>query len=151
MISLPRHLSFINLTTPEWRLEWFEYFHEAFEFFFEQMDEAGAVVIMAAGNRGYNSETGKPDYYLSERTPVDLVTDASPYISVGATYHDGSIAEFTTPPGTPGPDSDPDDPTISIWAQGVGVYTCVPVDLDPDDPMEERTGTSYSSPIVVSL
>jgi hypothetical protein len=113
------------------------------------MDNVGAVVVLAAGNGGYDKVTGKPSYYQAERTPVNLATNDSPYIVVGATYHDGSIAEFTTPPGAPDDDSNTNDLSISIWAQGVNVYTCNP--MDNNDPMGFRAGTSYAAPQVVSL
>lgn len=129
------------------------YFQELIKWFLEAMDEQGVVVVLSAGNGGYNKLTGKPDVYQAERAPVNLVTDDSPYISVGATYHDGSIAEFTTPPGirpgAPGHNSNADDLSISMWAQGVHVYTC----NTKDDPelMGFRSGTSFSAPQVVSI
>lgn len=117
------------------------------------MDKAGVVVVMAAGNGGYNKITGKPDFYQSAKTPVNLATGESPYINVGATYHDGSIAEFTTPPGSgpggSGQGSDSDDLSISIWAQGVNVWTCTPRNVLY--PMSYRSGTSFAAPMVVSL
>jgi hypothetical protein len=128
------------------------YFQQLIRWFLESMDRFGVVVIISAGNGGYSSNTGKPRYYQAERTPANLVTDDSPYISVGATYHDGSVAEFTTPaairPGEPGHDTNPDDLSISMWAQGVDIFTCKP---HSPDSMAHRSGTSFSAPIVVSL
>lgn len=126
------------------------YFGGLIEEFFRELDKKGVVVVISAGNDGYNKVTGKPDFYQADRSPQRLVTDASPYISVGATYHDGSVAEFTTPPGVGpggGQSDHPDTPSISIWAQGVGVYTCSPRSLLP---MSFRSGTSYAAPQVVS-
>lgn len=123
------------------------------ETFFKELDDRGVVVVMSAGNHGYNKDTGKPDSYQEDQWPQQYVTDASPFIMVGATYHDGSIAEFTTPPAA-GPDasgqsSNADAPSISIWAQGVGVYSCNLV--SEPQPMGFHTGTSFAAPQVVSF
>lgn len=126
------------------------YYGELLEEFFSEMDKNGVVVVISAGNYGYNKDTGKPDYYQADRSPQNFVTNESPYINVGATYHDGSIVEFTTPPGEwlgGGQLDDPSTPSISIWAQGVGVLTCNPKPLAP---MGFRSGTSYAAPQVVS-
>lgn len=127
------------------------YYDDLLEEFFSEMDKNGVVVVISAGNYGYNKDTGKPDYYQADRSPQRFVTNASPYINVGATYHDGSIAEFTTPPGEwlgGGQLDNPSTPSISIWAQGVGVLTCNP--KQPLAPMGFRSGTSYAAPQVVS-
>lgn len=134
------------------------------ENFFEELDDLGVVVVMATGNDGYNEETGEPDSYQADSSPQGFVTDESSFIVVGATYHDGSIAEFTTPPGVGPDDSDqssspgaPDPPrtldtdgmpSISIWAQGVGVYSCNP--KSAQSPMGFHSGTSFAAPQVVS-
>lgn len=127
------------------------YYGQVLYWFFQELDKVGAVVVVASGNSGYNKATGSPDWYLADRSPQKFVTDASPFITVGATYHDGSLAEFTTPPGAkPGASgqiSAAEVPSISIWAQGVGVYTCNP---KSSDPMGYRSGTSYAVPQVVS-
>lgn len=124
------------------------YYGKLYHYFFEELDKRGVVVVIAQGNGGYNKVTGTPDHYQGERSPQKFVTDASPFISVGATYHDGSIAEFSTPPGLkPGTSGPNADASVSIWAQGVGVYTCNPKSLVP---MGYRSGTSFSAPIVVS-
>lgn len=121
------------------------------EWFLSTMDWKGVVVVIGAGNRGYNKLTGRPYWYQADRCPSKFVTNASPYILVGATYHDGSIAEFTTPPGAwplTVQNDDPDTLSISIWAQGVGVYTCNPKSMSTS--MGLRSGTSFATPQVVS-
>ncbi|KAJ0124773.1 hypothetical protein J7T55_006114 [Diaporthe amygdali] len=125
------------------------YYGKLYHYFFEELDKRGVVVVIAQGNGGYNKVTGTPDHYQGERSPQKFVTDASPFISVGATYHDGSVAEFSTPPGLkPGTSGPNADASVSIWAQGVGVYTCNPNSLVP---MGYRSGTSFSAPIVAGL
>lgn len=127
------------------------YYANILEWFLLTMDWKGVVVVLGAGNQGYNKFSGRPNYYQADRAPPKFVTNASPYILVGATYHDGSIAEFTTPPGSwlgGGQNDNPDTQSISIWAQGVGVYTCNPKSMST--PMGLRSGTSFATPQVVS-
>lgn len=117
--------------------------------FFEELDKRGVVIVMSVGNDGYNQETGEPDHYQGEILPQVLGTDKSPYIVVGATYHDGSIAEFTTPPGNrPDASEQGEIPSISIWAQGLDVYTCNLASAQ--SLMGFRDGTSVATPQVVS-
>lgn len=61
-----------------------------FEFFFQSQNNEGVTIVMSAGNDGYDYETNTVPKYLAETSPQKFATDDSPYITVGATYHDVS-------------------------------------------------------------
>lgn len=118
------------------------------EYFFESVDLEGTTIVMAAGNQGYNYHDNKVLRYQAETSPQKLATSSNAYINVGATYHDGSLWEWTTPagarPGQPFSDS-----TISVWAQGDDVLTC---DANgASDAMRLREGTSFAAPQMAGL
>lgn len=116
--------------------------------FFQSQDMTGVTIVMAAGNYGYDYSTNTVVKYQAESSPQKYVTDDSPFINVGGTYHDGSVWEWTTPPGArPGKGSS--DATISVWAQADDVYTCKA--NAGSDAMFMREGTSFAAPQVSGL
>lgn len=118
------------------------------EFWFQNQNDEGTVIVMAAGNYGYDYMTDKVVQYQAESSPQKYATDTTPWIVVGGTYHDGSIWESTTPPGAR-PGSPASDATISVWAQADDVYTC---DANgAPDAMRLREGTSFAAPQVAGL
>lgn len=97
------------------------------------------TIVLAAGNTGYKESTGKSSSTTSDWVPTQLIDVNSPVILVGATYHDGSLAELSTPASG--------DVVISMYAQGVKVSTPMANTVDYYTYFD---GTSLAAPQVVS-
>lgn len=120
--------------------------------FFQSQDMTGVTIVMAAGNYGYDYSTNAVVKYQAESSPQKYVSDASPFINVGGTYHDGSVWEWTTPPGArPGGSDSFSEATISVWAQADDVWTCRANAGGANEAMFMREGTSFAAPQVAGL
>lgn len=111
-----------------------------FRQWFKKFDDMGMTVVTAAGNEGCSlqpnkpSGAGGPTSYLDIQLPKKIMTDDSPFIVVGGTYHNGEVWHHTTPGRGKN--------VVSLWAQAVDVWGPEP------GTKGYRTdyGTSYATP-----
>lgn len=107
---------------------------------FRKFDDLGMTVIVAAGNEGLEpDDAGGPTFFLDTQLPTAIMTDDSPYIVVGGTYHNGEIWPDTTPPRGKN--------VMSIWAQAQDVWS-------PDAGTQgysTKSGTSLAAPQIAGL
>lgn len=108
------------------------------------MDQLGVTVVVAAGNGGYDYNTGAVTYYTYNTLPGWAVTRESPVIMVGGVYPDGSLCEFSSPT-RPGSSSE-----ISIYSQAsrVEAYIAANGAVQTDN---QISGSSVATAQVVSL
>lgn len=113
----------------------------------EKLDARGVTIVCSAGNRGYNPQTGVADAYMADNLPRALVNDESPVITVGGTYADGSLWEYSNPSGAR-PGQPASDAVVSVYAQAVQVEICRANGGSMDAQIVD--GTSVSAAQVVS-
>lgn len=112
-----------------------------FEDTLKQLDQLGVTVLISAGNAGTYQDPTKPNDpppFADQVFPKNFATANSPMLMVGATNKKGQLSSFTSPGRGDNP--------ISLYAQGQDVSS---YDLTKPGP-QLWSGTSYSTPIVVS-
>ncbi|KAI0603033.1 peptidase S8/S53 domain-containing protein [Biscogniauxia sp. FL1348] len=111
-----------------------------------RFEELGITVVMAAGNYGVDSATGRVGAYMGDLWPQKLGRAENSLITVGGTNHRGSLFVHTSPEGNSGQGASLPRGSMTVYALGKEVLT-----YNAHGDRTIKAGTSFAAPAVAGL